>query len=371
MSKYKVGFVGWRGMVGSVLISRMVQENDFKNISSFFYTTSQVGEKCPFSFSDCDKLLDGYNLDELKKMDIILTCQGSDYTKKVYLDLRDSGWNGHWIDAASHLRMENDAIIILDPVNRDLIDSSFKQGIKTWVGGNCTVSLMLLAIHGLVKENLVEWVSSMTYQAASGAGANNMRELLGQMGYLYNSVSDLLHDKNSPILDIDEKVSESFEGKDFPKSYFGEALAGSVIPWIDSDLGNGQSKEEWKGPNETLKILNTNYEPFKVDGLCVRIGTMRCHSQAITIKLKKDLSEENVLQKISNGNDWVKLVPNDRENSIHNLSPTKASGKLDILVGRVRKLNLDNNMFSLFTVGDQLLWGAAEPLRRILSIITK
>jgi len=370
MNKHKVGIVGWRGMVGSVLIKRMIEEKDFEKFSTFFFSTSQAGDDCPFRFSESNKLLDANNLDDLKKMDIILTCQGSDFTEKVYPKLRDHSWQGHWIDAASFLRMNKDSVIILDPINRNLIDKKLETGNKTWVGGNCTVSLMLLAINGLIKENIVEWVSSMTYQAASGAGANNMRELLKQMGYLHQTVSDLLEDKNGSILEIDQTITNTFQDQSFPKENFLVPLAGSLIPWIDSDLGGGLSKEEWKGHNETLKILDHHYDPIKVDGLCVRIGTMRCHSQALTIKLNQNLSEDDILDKISNGNEWVKVISNNRDETIQNLSPAKVSGKLDILVGRVRKLKLDENIVSLFTIGDQLLWGAAEPLRRILSIIT-
>ena len=370
MNKLKVGFVGWRGMVGSVLMQRMLEENDFKNYASFFFSTSQAGDKCPFDFAESEYLIDANNLEELSNMDVILTCQGSQFTIDVYDKLINQNWDGHWIDAASHLRMEKNAVIVLDPINSDLIDKSYSEGVKTWVGGNCTVSLMLLAIHGLIKENLVEWVSSMTYQAASGAGANNMRELLSQMGYLFNSVSDMLENRQGSILDIDHKISNAMLDKNMPINNFGVPLAGSVIPWIDSDLKNGSSKEEWKGQNETLKILESQYAPVKVDGLCVRIGTMRCHSQALTIKMKENLSIEQINEKISAGNQWVKLITNERDATINHLSPTNASGKLDILVGRIKKLNLDSNMISLFTIGDQLLWGAAEPLRRILSIIS-
>ena len=370
MNKLKVGFVGWRGMVGSVLMQRMLEEDDFKNYAPFFFSTSQAGEKCPFDFAESEYLIDANNLEELSNMDVILTCQGSQFTIDVYDKLKNQNWDGHWIDAASHLRMEKNAVIVLDPINSDLIDKSYSGGVKTWIGGNCTVSLMLLAIHGLIKENLVEWVSSMTYQAASGAGANNMRELLSQMGYLFNSVSDMLENRQGSILDIDHKISSAMLDKNMPINNFGVPLAGSVIPWIDSDLKNGSSKEEWKGQNETLKILESQYAAVKVDGLCVRIGTMRCHSQALTIKMKENLSIEEINEKISAGNKWVKLIINERDATINNLSPMNASGKLDILVGRIKRLNLDSNMISLFTIGDQLLWGAAEPLRRILSIIS-
>lgn len=371
MTKLKVGFVGWRGMVGSVLIQRMTEENDFENIESFFFTTSQAGEQCIFDFSSSNSLIDANDIEYLKKMDIILTCQGSEFTEKIYPQLKSINWKGHWIDAASYLRMDPSAIIVLDPVNRKLIDSSLSRGNKTWVGGNCTVSLMLLAIHGLIKKNMVNWVSSMTYQAASGAGAKNMKELLKQMGFIYENVKSMVEEDHNSILEIDDKVSKIFFEDKFPKDNFSAPLAGSLIPWIDSDLNNGVSKEEWKGRNETLKILQNNYSPIHVDGLCVRIGTMRSHSQALTLKLNSDIDIKEINKIISSGNEWVKLVPNAREETIANLSPIKTSGTLDIMVGRVRKLNLDDNIISLFTVGDQLLWGAAEPLRRILSIIIK
>ncbi|MEK9771096.1 MAG: aspartate-semialdehyde dehydrogenase [Nitrosomonadales bacterium] len=366
--KLKVGFVGWRGMVGSVLMNRMQEEDDFSLFESYFFTTSQSGQQTPYSFAANKSLLDANDLQELAKMNVIVTCQGSDFTEKIYHDLRKQ-WHGHWIDAASLLRMEDESVIVLDPVNLADITQKLKNGNKTWIGGNCTVSLMLLAIQGLLKENLVEWVTSMTYQAASGAGANNMRELLVQMGYLESEVSDLLSNADSNILDIDTKIKNAFNNSDFPKKYFGESLAGNVIPWIDSDLQDGNSKEEWKGQVETLKILNTTYEKIKVDGLCVRVGTMRCHSQALTIKLKKDLDLNEIERLISEANEWVKFIPNHKQQTIEELLPSKVSGSLDIKVGRLKKLKVENNIISIFTIGDQLLWGAAEPLRRILRII--
>ena len=364
----KVGFIGWRGMVGSVLIKRMIEESDFDNFDSYFFSTSQIGQKNPewtINFKN-ELLIDAFDIQELSKMDIVMTCQGGDYTNKVFSKLRETGWTGHWVDAASTLRMEESSVIVLDPLNQPSIDSAYDAGIKNWVGGNCTVSLMLLAIHGLLKEDLVEWVSSMTYQAASGAGANNMRELLSQMGQIYSSVSDDLNQKNSNILDIDSKALDLMNSEKFQKSNFKVPLAGNLIPWIDEDLKNGQSREEWKGQSETNKILKT---PIKVDGLCVRIGTMRSHSQALTIKLKKSIPIEAINEKISNGNQWVKLIPNDKESSMTLLSPAEVSGKLDIAVGRVRKLDIEENCISIFTVGDQLLWGAAEPIRRMLKIL--
>jgi len=300
-----------------------------------------------------------------------MTCQGGEYTDKVFSKLRATGWTGHWVDAASTLRMEKDSVIVLDPLNKSSIDSAYDAGIKNWVGGNCTVSLMLLAIHGLLKEDLVEWVSSMTYQAASGAGASNMRELLSQMGQIYSSVSDDLNQKNSNILDIDSKALNLMNSEKFQKNSFKVPLAGNLIPWIDEDLKNGQSREEWKGQSETNKILNSSFNSIKVDGLCVRIGTMRSHSQALTIKLKKSVPIELINKIISDGNQWVKLIPNNKESSMTLLSPAEISGKLDIGVGRVRKLDIEENCISVFTVGDQLLWGAAEPIRRMLKILIK
>jgi aspartate-semialdehyde dehydrogenase len=369
----KVGFIGWRGMVGSVLIKRMIEESDFDNFDSYFFSTSQVGQKNPewnINFKN-ELLIDAFDIQELSKMDIVMTCQGGGYTNLVFSKLRETGWNGHWIDAASTLRMEENSVIVLDPLNQPSIDSAYDAGIKNWVGGNCTVSLMLLAIHGLLKEDLVEWVSSMTYQAASGAGANNMRELLSQMGQIYSSVSDDLNEKNSNILDIDSKALALMNSEKFQKSNFKAPLAGNLIPWIDEDLKNGQSREEWKGQSETNKILNSGFNSIKVDGLCVRIGTMRSHSQALTIKLKKSIPIEVINKIISNGNQWVKLIPNEKESSINLLSPAEVSGKLDIAVGRVRKLDIEENCISLFTVGDQLLWGASEPIRRMLNILIR
>jgi aspartate-semialdehyde dehydrogenase len=369
----KVGFIGWRGMVGSVLIKRMIDELDFDNFDSYFFSTSQAGQKNPeWKINFKNKLLiDAFDIQELSKMDIVMTCQGGEYTDKVFSKLRAIGWDGHWVDAASTLRMEKNTVIVLDPLNYPSIDDAYNAGIKNWVGGNCTVSLMLLAIHGLLKEDLVEWVSSMTYQAASGAGANNMRELLSQMGQIYSSVSDDLNQKNSNILDIDSKALALMNSDKFQQNKFKAPLAGNLIPWIDEDLKNGQSREEWKGQSETNKILSSGFNSIKVDGLCIRIGTMRSHSQALTIKLKKNISIEVINEIISNGNQWVKLIPNNKESSMSLLSPAEVSGKLDIAVGRVRKLDIDDNCISLFTVGDQLLWGAAEPIRRMLKILIK
>ena len=369
----KVGFIGWRGMVGSVLVKRMMEESDFSEFDSYFFSTSQVGQKNPeWNINYKNKtLIDAFDIQELSKMDIIMTCQGGDYTNKVFSKLRDSQWEGHWIDAASTLRMNEDSLIVLDPINQKSIDKAYDSGIKNWVGGNCTVSLMLLAINGLLQRNLIDWVSSMTYQAASGSGANSMRELLSQMGQIHSSVSDDLDQPNSNILDVDSKALEIMNSEKFQKSNFKVPLAGNLIPWIDEDLKNGTSREEWKGQSETNKILELDFSPIKVDGLCVRIGTMRSHCQALTIKLNKNIPIEEINDIIANGNQWVKFVPNEKEQSLSLLSPAEVSGKLDIAVGRVRKLDIDENCISIFTVGDQLLWGAAEPIRRMLKIIVK
>ena len=367
----KVGFIGWRGMVGSVLMQRMLEENDFANIEPQFFTTSQVGGAGPKVDKDTPALKDAKNIAELRLMDVIVSCQGGDYTSEVFPKLRGDGWNGHWIDAASTLRMENDAVIILDPVNRHVIQDAMNKGGKNWVGGNCTVSLMLMALNGLFKENLVEWATSMTYQAASGAGAQNMRELLKQMGQANQSVAGLLADPASAILDIDRTVAATLRDDAFPTAHFGVPLAGSLIPWIDKDLGNGQSKEEWKGGAETNKILGTEANPIVIDGLCVRIGAMRCHSQALTIKLKQDVPLDEINEMLAKANQWAEVIPNEREASIQQLTPAAVTGTLKTPVGRLRKMGMGKQYLSAFTVGDQLLWGAAEPLRRMLDIIVK
>ena len=365
----KVGLVGWRGMVGSVLMERMQQEGDFNKIDATFFTTSQTGQLGPDIAGDAKPLLDASNVNELAKMDIILTCQGGDYTKAVYPGLREAGWDGYWIDAASALRMADDSIIVLDPVNLDVIKQGLEQGVKTFVGGNCTVSLMLLALGGLFEQDLIEWVSPMTYQAASGAGARNMKELIAQMGEIHNEVSDKL-DPASAILEVDKLVSEKIKSDSLPTDQFGVPLAGSLIPWIDVPMPSGQSKEEWKAEVEANKILGSNIQPIPVDGLCVRIGAMRCHSQAMTIKLKKDISVEEIESILASHNEWVKVVPNERDVTSKELTPVNVTGTLSIPVGRIRKLSMGPEYISAFTVGDQLLWGAAEPLRRMLRIIT-
>ncbi|WP_105169524.1 aspartate-semialdehyde dehydrogenase [Pseudoalteromonas sp. T1lg23B] len=365
----KVGLVGWRGMVGSVLMHRMLEENDFAKIDAYFFTTSQTGQLGPDFAGDAKPLLDANDVSALSEMEIIISCQGGDYTKSVYPALRESGWNGYWIDAASALRMEQDSIIILDPVNNDVITQGLEQGVKTFVGGNCTVSLMLLALGGLFEKDLVEWVSPMTYQAASGAGARNMRELITQMGEIHSSVAEHLADPASAILEIDRIVADKIKSEDLPKDQFGVPLAGSLIPWIDVPMESGQSKEEWKAQVEANKILGSSKSPIPIDGLCVRIGAMRCHSQAMTIKLKADLPVDEIERILASHNEWVKVIPNDRELTAQELTPVNVTGTLSIPVGRIRKLTMGPEYISAFTVGDQLLWGAAEPLRRMLRII--
>ncbi len=365
----KVGFIGWRGMVGSVLMQRMMEENDFVLIEPQFFTTSQVGGKAPNIGKDSALLKDAMSIADLKAMDAIVSCQGGDYTSEIFPKLRAEGWAGHWIDAASTLRMEKDAVIILDPVNMHVIQDAYAHGNKNWVGGNCTVSLMLMALNGLFKANLVQWATSMTYQAASGAGAQNMRELLKQMGEAHFAASELLADPASAILDIDRTVAGTLRDDKFPTSNFGVPLAGSLIPWIDKDLGNGQSKEEWKGGVETNKILGCEANPIVIDGLCVRIGAMRCHSQALTIKLTKNVPLDEINQMLAEANQWAKVIPNERDASMRELTPAAVTGTLNTPVGRLRKLSMGDDYLSAFTVGDQLLWGAAEPLRRMLRIL--
>ena len=371
----KLGLVGWRGMVGSVLMQRMVEERDFDYVEPVYFSTSSVGGKGPtFGGKDGGVLHDAKSIETLKQMDIIITCQGGDYTKEIFPKLRASGWNGHWIDAASSLRMEKDAVIVLDPVNLNVIKDSLSQGGKNWIGGNCTVSLMLMGLGGLFQNNLVEWISAMTYQAASGAGAQNMRELISQMGALHDAVKADLADPASAILDIDRKVAETMRSAAFPtKNFRNTALAGSLIPWIDVPVEGGQSKEEWKGGAECNKILGLpafrTPGSIPVDGMCVRIGAMRCHSQGLTIKLKKDVPLDEVTDIIANANDWVKVVPNEREISERELTPAAVTGTLAVPVGRLHKLAMGSEYLGAFTVGDQLLWGAAEPLRRMLRIL--
>jgi aspartate-semialdehyde dehydrogenase len=365
-----VGFIGWRGMVGSVLMERMSAEKDFTGYKPVFFSTSQAGGKGPDLGTGLDTgtLLDAYDTGKLKAQDILVSCQGGEYTSKIYKDLRAAGWKGYWIDAASTLRMEDEAIIVLDPINRGVIDAGLAAGVKSYIGGNCTVSLMLMGIGGLFRENLVEWISSMTYQAASGAGAKNMRELISQMGVISGSAAELLADPPSAILDIDRKVTASLRGAAMPVENFGAPLAASLIPWIDKAVADGQTKEEWKGYSETNKILGAK-PPVPVDGLCVRIGSMRCHSQGLTIKLKKDLPVEELTKIIASSGEWTKIVPNTKEETLKALSPAAVSGTLSVPVGRIHKMKMGPEFLTVFTVGDQLLWGAAEPLRRMLKIV--
>ena len=366
------GFIGWRGMVGSVLLERMRAERDFDLIDPVFFTTSNVGGPGPDvgTGKPVAPLKDANDIATLSKLDFVITCQGGDYTKAVHPKLRAAGWKGYWIDAASALRMEKDAVICLDPVNRPVIDRAIAAGVRDFIGGNCTVSGMLMAIDGLLKADLVEWVSAMTYQAASGAGAQNMRELLQQMGEVHFAAKALLDDPGSAILDIDRDVAGILRDENFPTEHFGVPLAGSLLPWIDSDLGNGQSREEWKGHAETNKILGRGENnQIPVDGVCVRVGAMRCHSQGLTIKLRRDVPLPEVEAILAGGNAWVKVVPNNREETLKRLTPVAVTGTLDIPIGRLRKLKMGGEYLCAFTVGDQLLWGAAEPLRRMLRIL--
>ena len=396
----RVGFVGWRGMVGSVLMQRMQEERDFEHLEPVFFTTSAVGAQGPAIGKDTPPLKSANDIAALKTLDAIVTCQGGDYSNDVFPQLRAEGWNGYWIDAASALRMKDDAVIVLDPVNRNVIDAALARGVKNYIGGNCTVSLMMMALAGLFQRDLIEWMTCMTYQAASGAGAQNMRELLVQMGEAHMAARGLLADPSSAILDIDREVAGILRDPAFPRQYFGVPLAGSLIPWIDKDLGNGMSREEWKGGAELNKILGRGPEraaraspqggerpwggpagaqnlpperagkpEIPVESICVRIGAMRCHSQAITMKLREDLPQAEIEKLIAGANEWVRLVPNTRDESIRRLTPAAVTGKLEIAVGRVRKLALGPGYVSAFTVGDQLLWGAAEPLRRMLRIL--
>lgn len=367
-----VGLVGWRGMVGSVLMQRMLDENDFSLFQPVFFSTSNAGGAAPKWADGAGPLQDAYDIEALKKLPIIVTAQGGDYTSAVYPKLRSAGWDGTWIDAASTLRMADSSVIVLDPVNRDVIDAALGRGVKEFVGGNCTVSCMLMGLAGLFRQDLIEWMTSMTYQAASGGGAQHMRELLTQFGLLNASVKGLLDDPASAILEIDRGVLATQKDKALPTDHFGVPLGGNLIPWIDKDLGNGVSREEWKAEAETNKILARGEafgsKPIPVDGLCVRIGAMRCHSQALTIKLKRDVPLDEITDIIREGSQWAKVVPNEREATMRDLTPVAVTGTLDIPVGRLRKLSMGPEYLSAFTVGDQLLWGAAEPLRRMLRI---
>ena len=356
-------------MVGSVLMERMQAENDFADIEPVFFSTSNAGGKAPAVVDGVPPLQDAFDLAQLKPLDAIVTCQGGDYTSDVFPKLRAEGWQGYWIDAASTLRMEQDAALVLDPVNLDVIQDSIAKGVKNYVGGNCTVSLMLMGLGGLFREGLVDWVSAMTYQAASGSGAQNMRELLIQMGQLRDAVADELADPASAILDIDRKVAARMRAGDFPTDHFEFPLAGSLLPFIDKQLDSRQSKEEWKGHVETNKILGRSDNPIPIDGICARVGAMRCHSQALTIKLNKNVPLDEVESILAENSQWTKVIPNEREATLRHLTPTAVTGGLDVPVGRLRKMNMGSEYLSAFTVGDQLLWGAAEPLRRVLRIL--
>ena len=356
-------------MVGSVLLQRMREEGDFDLIDPVFFSTSQAGQPGPRAGKKVQPVQHAKDLDTLIAMDTLISCQGGDYTSEIYPRLRQAGWSGYWIDAASTLRMADDAVIVLDPVNEPVIDAALEHGVKDFIGGNCTVSLMLMATAGLFRAGLVEWVSSMTYQAASGAGAQHMRELVAQMGRVHAAVAPSLTDPVSAILDIDRNVTAALRGDDFPAAQFGHPLAGSLLPWIDKDLGNGQSREEWKGLAETNKILGTGTAPIPVDGICVRVGAMRCHSQGLTVKLRRDVPLREIEHLLASGNEWVRVVPNEKEASLRELTPAAVSGTLTVPIGRLRKLAMGGEYLAAFTVGDQLLWGAAEPLRRMVRIL--
>lgn len=364
----RVGFIGWRGMVGSVLMQRMLEEKDFKGYEPVFFTTSQVGGKGPSIGIDIPPLKDANDLAALSKFDILVSCQGGDYTTAVYDKLRNEGFKGYWIDAASTLRMKESSIIVLDPVNRDVIDRGLVSGIKDYIGGNCTVSLMLMALAGLFRQNLIEWISSMTYQAASGAGAKNMTELVAQMAYLSGATVAAMKNPATTALDLDAIVTGELRGGRMPVANFGAPLAASLIPWIDKPMENGQTREEWKGQVEANKILGTKVT-IPVDGVCVRVSSMRCHSQGLTIKLKKDVTVDEITAMLAADHEWVKVVPNNKEVTFKELSPAAVSGRLTVPIGRLRKMTMGPEYLAAFTVGDQLLWGAAEPVRRILKIV--
>jgi len=359
-------------MVGSVLLQRMIEENDFSVISEpTFFTTSQAGQAGPDIGRETGVLLDARDIDTLQTLDAIVTCQGGDYTGEIHSKLRQSGWSGYWIDAASTLRMHDDAVIILDPVNMPVIQNGLAQGKKDFIGGNCTVSLMLMALDGLLNAELVEWMTVMTYQAISGGGARQMRELIQQMTAIDSATRSLVDDPSSAILDIDKVVTDTLRSEAFPSAEIGYPLAGNLLPWIDKDLDSGTSREEWKGSVETNKILGLDNAPIPIESTCVRIGTMRCHSQAFTIKLRKDVPLDEIENMLDQANQWVTVVPNERAISLSDLTPARTTGTLDIPIGRIRKLHMGNDYMSAFTVGDQLLWGAAEPLRRMLRILSE
>jgi len=369
MAMVRVGIVGWRGMVGSVLVQRMREERDFDHVEPLFFSTSQAGGSAPDIGKPAAPVKSAHDLAELKQLPVIISCQGGEYTNEVYPQLRKQGWKGYWIDAASALRMHEDAVIILDPVNMPLIKQALAEGKKDYIGGNCTVSLMLMGMAGLFQRDEIEWMTSMTYQAASGQGAAAMRDLVAQMASIAGRVKPLLEDPASAILDIDRAVTDSMRSRELPRDAIGHPLAGSLLPWIDKDLGNGQSREEWKAQAEANKILGRNGNAIPMDGVCVRVGAMRCHSQALTIKLRRALPLDEVEGMLAEAHDWVKVVPNRREESLAELTPAAVTGKLSVPVGRLRKLPMGKDFLAAFTVGDQLLWGAAEPLRRMLRIL--
>jgi aspartate-semialdehyde dehydrogenase len=356
-------------MVGSVLVQRMREERDFDLVEPVFFSTSQAGGKGPAIGRQTGPVQSATDVAALQSLPVIISCQGGDYTNEFYPKLRAAGWKGYWIDAASALRMKEDAVIILDPVNMPVIEQAIGRGLRNYIGGNCTVSLMMMGMAGLFRSDLIEWMTSMTYQAASGAGAANVRELAEQMAHLGDAAKPALADPAASALDIDRRVSEALRNGALPREHFGHPLAGSLLPWIDKDLGDGQSREEWKGQAETNKILGRSERPIPVDGICVRVGAMRCHSQALTIKLRKDVPLDEIEGILAEGNDWVRVVPNRREETLAELTPAAVSGKLSVPVGRLRKLPMGGDYLAAFTVGDQLLWGAAEPLRRMVRIL--
>src|SRR5688572_8650400 len=366
-----VGIIGWRGMVGSVLVQRMREEHDFEQIDPVFFSTSQAGAAAPEIGKRAPAVKDARDIGQLAAQEVLISCQGGDYTSEIYPKLRQAGWTGYWIDAASTLRMADDAVIVLDPVNRDLIDRALARGVKNYIGSNCTVGLMLMATTGLFRAGLVEWVTAMTYQAASGAGAPQMRELVAQMGHLHRAAADLLADPQSSILDVDRTVTTALRSRDLPAANFGYPLAGSLLPWIDKDLGNGQSKEEWKATAEANKILGLSAGAVPIEGLCIRVGAMRCHSQALTIKLRRDVPLEEIEERLASAHEWVRVVPNTVQASLAQLTPAATTGTLQVPIGRLRKLAMGGEYLTAFTVGDQLLWGAAEPLRRMLRILLR
>jgi aspartate-semialdehyde dehydrogenase len=369
VSMKQVGIIGWRGMVGSVLLDRMREESDFEHVEPVFFSTSQAGAMAPAVGATRGIVQDAHDVAALTELPLLISAQGGDYTQAMHPRLRAAGWKGYWVDAASTLRMEENAVIVLDPVNLPVMQAAQARGVKDFIGGNCTVSLMLMAVSGLLRAGVVEWMTAMTYQSASGAGAQNMRELLEQMGALHGSAAPQLRNPSAGILDIDRAVGAALSSPDFPQTNFQVPLAGSLIAWIDKDLGNGQSREEWKASAEANKIMGSDAAPVPIEGICVRVGAMRCHSQALTIKLSQDLPLREIERLIAGANPWVRIIPNNKEATIKSLSPAAVSGTLEIPIGRLRKLAMGGEYLSAFTVGDQLLWGAAEPLRRTMRFL--